>query len=86
MKISKAQILRRVYSIPEIRFEDQRLSSYSGLVVIQELFKRLQLRSRLAGMFSAYQKQRDRELPCDYVAVDRSFDVGLSTASGNGTI
>ena len=51
MKISKAQILRRVYSIPEIRFEDQRLSSYSGLVVIQELFKRLGLRSRLKGCF-----------------------------------
>ena len=51
MKISKAQILRRVHSISEIRFEDQRLSSYSGLVVIQELFKRLNLRSRLSGCF-----------------------------------
>jgi len=51
VRISKTQILRRVYSIPEIRFEDQRLSSYSGMVVVQELFKRLQLRSRLRGYF-----------------------------------
>ena len=51
MRISKAQILRRVYSIPEIRFEDQRLSSFAGMVVVQELFKRLQLRSRLRGCF-----------------------------------
>ena len=51
MRISKAQILRRVYAIPEIRFEDQRLSSYSGLVVIQQLFKRLGLRRRLSGCF-----------------------------------
>jgi len=51
VKISKAQILRRVYSISEIRFEDQRLSSYAGMVVVQELFKRLQLRGRLRGCF-----------------------------------
>ena len=51
MRISKAHILRRVYSIPEIRFEDQRLSSYAGMVVVQELFKRLQLRGRLKSCF-----------------------------------
>jgi len=51
VRISKAQILRRVYSIPEIRFEDQRLSSFAGMVVVQELFKRLQLRRRLQGCF-----------------------------------
>ena len=51
MRISKTHILRRVYSIPEIRFEDQRLSSYAGMVVIQELFKRLQLRGRLRSCF-----------------------------------
>jgi len=51
VRISKAHILRRVYSIPEIRFEDQRLSSYAGMVVVQELFKRLQLRGRLKSCF-----------------------------------
>jgi hypothetical protein len=51
VRISRAQILRRVYGIPQIRFEDQRLSSYSGLVVIQQLFKRLGLRRRLNGCF-----------------------------------
>jgi len=51
VRISKTHILRRVYSIPEIRFEDQRLSSYAGIVVIQELFKRLQLRGRWRSCF-----------------------------------
>lgn len=51
MKFSKAQIHRRVYSIPELRFEDQRLSSFSGLVVIQALIKKLDLRTRLKNCF-----------------------------------
>ncbi len=51
MKYSRAQILRRVHSIPELRFEDQRLSSFSGLVVIQALFKKLNLPARLKRCF-----------------------------------
>lgn len=51
MRSSKAQILDRVHKIPEIRFEDQRLTSYAGLVVLQELFSRLQLKSRLKEVF-----------------------------------
>ncbi|GAI35721.1 unnamed protein product, partial [marine sediment metagenome] len=35
MKSSKAQIHSRVYSIPTIQFDDQRLTSCSGLVVFQ---------------------------------------------------
>ena len=55
MKYSKAQIHRRVYSIPELRFEDQRLSSFSGLVVIQALLKKLNLRTRLKSCFQHIQ-------------------------------
>ena len=51
MRHSKAQIIRRVHSIPELRFEDQRLSSFSGLVVIQAPFKKLNLRARLKQCF-----------------------------------
>lgn len=51
MKYSKAQIQRRVHGIPELRFEDQRLSSYSGLVLIQALIKKLELRFRLKSCF-----------------------------------
>ncbi len=35
MKCSKAAILRKTHRIPEIRFEDQRLTSFAGLVLYQ---------------------------------------------------
>lgn len=52
MKSSKSEILSRVYDIPEIRFEDQQLTSYSGLVIFQALFQRLGLKEKLRGCFS----------------------------------
>lgn len=51
MRSSKAEIIDRVHKIPEIRFEDQRLTSYAGVVVLQALFSRLQLKNRLKGAF-----------------------------------
>ena len=51
MKSSKAQIHSRVYSIPTIQFDDQRLTSCSGLVVFQSLFKALKLKKRLQPCF-----------------------------------
>ena len=55
MKYSKAQIHRRVHCFPELRFEDQRLSSFSGLVVIQALLKKLNLRTHLKDCFQHIQ-------------------------------
>jgi len=51
MKFSKSQIFSRVHSIPEIRFEDQRLTSFAGLVIIQALFVKLDMKSRLQSCF-----------------------------------
>ncbi len=51
MKSSKAQIFSRVHKIPELRFEDQRLTSFAGLVIIQELFSRLDMKARLRACF-----------------------------------
>jgi hypothetical protein len=51
VKFSKAHIHRRVYAIPQLRFEDQRLSSFSGLVIAQTLFQKLDLRARLKRCF-----------------------------------
>ena len=41
MKCSKAAIHRKTHRIPEIKFEDQRLTSFAGLVVYQSLFARI---------------------------------------------
>lgn len=52
MKLSKAQFHANVHSFPELRFEDQRLSSFSGSVVLQALFQKLKLRDRLQECFA----------------------------------
>ena len=52
MKSSKVQIMSREHKIPEIRFEDQRLTSFSGLVVFQCLFKQLAIKQKLQNCFS----------------------------------
>lgn len=52
MKSSKAQIYTKFHKIPAIRFQDQQLTSFSGLLIFQLLFKRLNLKNRLKKCFS----------------------------------
>ena len=51
MKLSKSQVHTNVQCIPELRFEDQRLSSFSGCVILQRLFQYLDLGGRLQECF-----------------------------------
>lgn len=51
MKHSKAAIHRKTHRIPEIKFEDQRLTSFAGLVVYQALFSRIGLKQQLSRCF-----------------------------------
>ena len=55
MKYRKSQYSSNVYKTSKIFFEDQRLSSFSGLVVIQAFFKRLELKKLLRGCFDHIQ-------------------------------
>ena len=52
MKSSKAQIQAKYHKMPVIRFEDQRLTSFSGLLIFQLLFKRINLKERLKKCFN----------------------------------
>jgi hypothetical protein len=52
VKSSRAQIHTRVHRLPELRFEDHRLTSYAGLVLLQALFRRIGLQDRLQRCFS----------------------------------
>jgi len=52
VKSSKAEILAKYYKIPVIHFEDQRLTSFSGLLIFQVLFRQLQLKKRLNKCFN----------------------------------
>lgn len=51
MKISKAAVHSKARALPEIRFEDQQLTSFAGLIAFQPLFRRLNLKERLHGCF-----------------------------------
>lgn len=51
MKLSRAAVHRKTYALPELRFEEQQLTSFSGLVLIQQLFTHLELKQRLRDCF-----------------------------------
>jgi hypothetical protein len=52
VKSSKSQIQAKYHKIPVIRFEDQRLTSFSGLLIFQVLFGHINLRERLKKCFN----------------------------------
>jgi len=52
VKSSKAQIQAKFHKIPVMRFEDQKLTSFSGLLVFQLLFNRLNFKHRLKQCFA----------------------------------
>ena len=49
MNVSRADTRRSWSSLPKLRFEDQELTSFSGLVLFQKLFGTLNLRDRLCS-------------------------------------
>ena len=52
MKHTKTAIQSKAYSLPELKFEHQTLTSFSGLVILQKFFARLNLKQRLKGCFA----------------------------------
>ena len=53
MKLSRRQVRRKTHKIPALRFEEQRLTSFSGLLLFQALFTRLDLKARLRSCFDS---------------------------------
>ena len=51
MKPSRSAIHRQTYVLPTLRFEDQQLTSFSGLVIFQRLFEHLRLKNRVRDCF-----------------------------------
>ena len=49
MKVAKADIYRQASSLPALKFEEQQLTSFAGLVVFQKLFETCRLKERLQG-------------------------------------
>jgi hypothetical protein len=51
-RLSRPQVIAPVHALPTLRFEEQRLTSFAGLVIFQALFQRLRLKERLAAVMS----------------------------------
>lgn len=51
MKSSRSAVNQKTHAIPQLRFEEQELTSFSGLVVFQRLFAYLNLSARLRACF-----------------------------------
>ena len=51
MKLSRNQVQSKTHAVPELRFEDQKLTSFAGLFVFQLLFQRLDLKNQLRNCF-----------------------------------
>lgn len=51
MKHSRKSVRTKATAIPELRFEDQRLTSFAGLVVIQRFFQAISFKVRLQKCF-----------------------------------
>lgn len=47
MKYSRSEIRRKFHALPLLRFEEQSLTSFAGLVLFQALFEQLDLKNRL---------------------------------------
>lgn len=47
MRLSRKQVTSATHAIPEVRFEEQELTSFGGLVMLQALLDKMELRSRL---------------------------------------
>ncbi len=55
MKSSKTQIHAKYHKIPAVRFEEQKLTSFSGLLIFHQLFKVINFKSKLKKCFSHLQ-------------------------------
>lgn len=58
MKLSRNQVQSKTYAVPDLRFEDQKLTSFAGLFVFQLLFQRLDLKRRLRDCFTHLRSTR----------------------------
>ena len=52
MKYSRSDIQSKAYSLPNLKFENQSLTSFAGLVILQKFFAAINLKQRLRSCFT----------------------------------
>ena len=58
MKYSKSDVQSKVHAFPELKFENQTLISFAGLVIFQKFFATIALRKKLSGCFAHLNKRK----------------------------
>jgi len=52
MKVSKKTVQSKTHAIPDIQFQDQQLTAFSGVTILQALFQRIGIKDSIAKCFS----------------------------------
>ena len=58
MKYRRSEVQSKAHALPELRFEDQALTSFAGLVIFQKFFARIDLKNRLRRCFAPDRSRR----------------------------
>lgn len=56
MKVSRRQVQKKTHALPQLKFENQTLTSFAGLVIFQKFFAVIKLKERLRGCFRQFGK------------------------------
>ena len=51
MKVSRKQVQKKSHALPKLKFENQSLTSFAGLVIFQKFFAAINLKERLRNGF-----------------------------------
>ncbi len=60
MRVARRTIHAKSRTIPAIKFEDQELTSFGGLVIFQKLFQELDLEGKLQQCFDPLDRRMSR--------------------------
>ena len=52
MKFSKSKVQSKAHSLPDVKFENQALTSFAGLIILQKFFAAMNLKQRLQRCFA----------------------------------
>jgi hypothetical protein len=69
VKSSKTQTHSRVHKIPTVRFDDERLTSFSGLIIFQAFFQKLRLKQKVTRCFAHIKTSRIYGLPTIFLHI-----------------
>lgn len=54
MKASRKQVQKKAHALPKLKFENQQLTSFAGLVIVQKFFASIKLKEKLRGCFRRF--------------------------------